>query len=148
VSRLQCAEDFSNDVISATKHIVVPKSQNSETAPKELFVAFPIDCVVVPSAIDLNDQHAFQTGEISYIGSDGMLTPESTVCQLPAPEGLPKMLLSFGHASAQPPCKFPFFTVAQDSPPSQPSPASGGRGSACGVWDTSMRLHIGRRKSP
>jgi hypothetical protein len=123
------SENFPKDVLSPSKDIVVPESEHRIPFPAEPGIALGIRVIAaVLSAVDLDNQAPFEAGEVRDVGPYRMLSTKAASVQLAAAQILPHALLGIGHATAQSPCQLLLGAVSQDSPPSRPSPASGGRG--------------------
>ena len=83
-------ENCLDDILSPTEHVIVPEPQNTIAVVIEPCVAAGVGTIAaVATAVDLDDQAALDTSEVSYVRTHGMLPAKPTTVQLAAPQPLP-----------------------------------------------------------
>jgi hypothetical protein len=118
---------------------IIPEAQDVEPFLTEKCIARAVSLSVhMLSAIHFYDQSRFQAGEIGDVRPDGMLPTETEAFQLAVLENGPEFPLRQRHVPPQLARAVAFLSLSHGHilcsgyggilPPSQPSPASGGRG--------------------
>ena len=85
------------------RNSAVPEAQDAKTLRLQKFCALliVIGTLYVLAAVQLDDQSAFQTGEICDEWTDRNLSPKARAWNLSATELLPQRPFSVGHGIAQ-----------------------------------------------
>jgi hypothetical protein len=83
------------------QNIIVPEAQHTPSMLFKPFRSVGIICVVeMLAAIQLDHQFMSDTDEIGDKGPDRPLPPEFVICELPAPQRVPKPALGIGRVPA------------------------------------------------
>jgi hypothetical protein len=119
--------DHVDDAFEILKNIHVPKSQNAKTYRFKDSRALAIACEPVPrvvlSAVELDDEPAFVTGEVGDEARNWYLTAKVSSLLLKHTQRVPKLLLGIGNIAAQLTCKV---IGHHPTPTPNPSPQGGG----------------------
>ncbi|KRA54804.1 hypothetical protein ASD77_09540 [Pseudoxanthomonas sp. Root65] len=96
------AEDQRPDTFEVRHDLIIPEAQHTEPFAMQEDLAVAIrSSVHVLTAIHLDDQSCFQTGEIGDVGADGMLATEAEAFQLPPAENAPQAAFRERHVAAE-----------------------------------------------
>jgi len=135
---------FANDVnnaVQVAQHVIVPEAENLETFGFQKRRPLGIPPLVMLPAIDLDDQHRLQAGEVGDVRQQAVLEAEFEAVDLAVAGGLPELFLRVGSVAAELGGVFAYLTAdgshAQDfrrkKTLTQPSPARG-RGLMRPLW--------------
>ena len=93
--RAQGIEDYFQHRCGLFEYLVVPESQHSKALQLDIAVTIRIIRVTleVLSAIELDDQVGFETGEVDDVASDRELPAKAISSKLTAPEVSPEKAL-------------------------------------------------------
>ena len=94
---------FANDVnnaVQVAQNVIVPEAENLETFGFEEGRPLGVTCFAMLPAIDLDDQHRLQAGEVDDVGQQAVLEAEFEPVDLVVAGGLPELFLRVGSVAA------------------------------------------------
>ena len=90
-----------NDPFQVAQHVIVPESEDLESFRFQKRRPLGIACFVMLSAIDLDDQHRVEAGEVGDVRQQAVLEAEFEAVDLAVAGGLPEFLLGVGAVAAE-----------------------------------------------
>jgi hypothetical protein len=96
------SEDLLQHTLRIRKHIVIPEADHAPASLHQVSAAHHIQLGLrMLTAVDFDDQPAFDTGEVGEIGRYGVLATERPSVELMVAKSYPQAPLGFGHVSAK-----------------------------------------------